>query len=544
MPERSPGENNRAPRFRVPMTPEGWQSMSQCSQPRGWRRIGGTFAASLVTAFIVAVPAQASTQPATTAPSLEIQAPEHVVAGQAITVTIAVRGARSVAGWEARVRFDSASAEFGGASGMGRGIGRSGGAARTGLDLGRHRRRRLHEQIAQRARTAVARAGSPASARHRDARRLRRRRPPGESVGSPPAPEHEGAQRDHSRRRRAATPHAAPAGEAPRARHRRAGRIKIARPRRRRARARLRSHHSVARLGRRARDGGVCAGRRRQPQRLRRRVRCRARRARRTRPPVHAGPGGRRVVRREHHGRRRRRRARQRHLPDGRGRMHAACGDRGGQRHAGPDGSPSTSPGRRAHDPAPSRTAEHPDHSGGVDDRRLHAARLVAEHPPRSQRASEVQIRGRGATRAVQRRCCISSPDNIDPRPVDLQRLAIVDRRRRTPTTTASSATSSAPTRAARSAPPRCFATTSGVDDRRTGPRQLIGDAGPRRPQRDLRQRLHRRVHHRAARRNVVQNNIIGLTRRHRGCATTHGRRHQPGPAHEQIGGLGPPSAT
>ena len=116
-----------SPAFSVPMTPEGWQSMSQCSQPRGWRRIGGTFAASLVTAFIVAVPAQASTQPATTAPSLEIQAPEHVVAGQAITVTIAVRGARSVAGWEARVRFDSASAEFGGASGMGRGIGRSGG---------------------------------------------------------------------------------------------------------------------------------------------------------------------------------------------------------------------------------------------------------------------------------------------------------------------------------------------------------------------------------------------------------------------------------
>ena len=42
-------------------------------------------------------------------------------------MTIAVRGARSVAGWEARVRFDPASAEFGGASGMGRGIGRSGG---------------------------------------------------------------------------------------------------------------------------------------------------------------------------------------------------------------------------------------------------------------------------------------------------------------------------------------------------------------------------------------------------------------------------------
>jgi len=80
----------------------------------------------LVTAWI-AVPAQASTRPVVTVPSLEIQAPAHVVAGQAITVTIAVRGARSVAGWEARVRFDSASAEFAGASGMGRGIGRSGG---------------------------------------------------------------------------------------------------------------------------------------------------------------------------------------------------------------------------------------------------------------------------------------------------------------------------------------------------------------------------------------------------------------------------------
>src|SRR4051794_2231609 len=107
------------------MTPEGWQSMSQCSQPRGWRRIGGTIAAAVVTALVIAVPAQASPRPANA--SLEIKAPQHVQAGEAVTVTIAVRGAHSVAGWEARVRFDTASAEFAGASGMGRGTGRSGG---------------------------------------------------------------------------------------------------------------------------------------------------------------------------------------------------------------------------------------------------------------------------------------------------------------------------------------------------------------------------------------------------------------------------------
>src|SRR3954471_6308497 len=101
---------------------EGWQSMSQCSQPRGWHRLGGVLVASLVTAWI-AVPAQASTRPVVTVPSLEIQAPAHVVAGQAITVTVAVRGARSVAGWEARGRFDSARAEFARASGGGPGCG-------------------------------------------------------------------------------------------------------------------------------------------------------------------------------------------------------------------------------------------------------------------------------------------------------------------------------------------------------------------------------------------------------------------------------------
>ena len=104
-------------------------------------------------------------------------------------------------------------------------------AARPGLDLRRHRRRRLYEQGAQLTRGVDARARAPSAARLRHARRVGRGRPPGEWIRSPPAPEHEGAQRDHPRRH--GRRHACrTAGEAPRARHRRAGRITFTRPRR------------------------------------------------------------------------------------------------------------------------------------------------------------------------------------------------------------------------------------------------------------------------------------------------------------------------
>ena len=213
------------------MTPEGWQSMSQCSQPRGWRRFGGSIAALMIAACVVAVPAQASTRPAIATPSLEIQAPEHVAAGQAITVTIAVRGARSVAGWEARVRFDSASAEFAGASGMGRGIGRSGGqlgpvSTSDGIAVGGYTSRARSSRgslTLVRVRLLPHVSGmlgvSVGDVRlvNRSGHRLRL------NTKAHSVTIRVGSGRRHARRT---------TGEAPRARSRRAGRIKFTRPRR------------------------------------------------------------------------------------------------------------------------------------------------------------------------------------------------------------------------------------------------------------------------------------------------------------------------
>ena len=96
--------------------------MSQCRQPRVTRRICRAAVVAVVAATIVVIPAQALA-----GPSLELRAPQRVTAGHAVSVTLVVRGARNVAGWEARVRFDSASAEFAGMSGLGHGTGRSAG---------------------------------------------------------------------------------------------------------------------------------------------------------------------------------------------------------------------------------------------------------------------------------------------------------------------------------------------------------------------------------------------------------------------------------
>ena len=123
---------------------------------------------------------------------LEIQAPEHVAAGQAITVTIAVRGARSVAGWEARVRFDASGAEFG----RRLGTRRRHRAARQGssdppVRLRRRRHRRIYEQGAAARAAAHARARASAPARHRHARVSRRRPPPRRPLRSSPRRGHE-----------------------------------------------------------------------------------------------------------------------------------------------------------------------------------------------------------------------------------------------------------------------------------------------------------------------------------------------------------------
>ena len=148
--------------------------------------MGGTLAASLLTAWI-AVPAQASTRPVVTVPSLEIQAPDACRRGSGDHGDDRRARGSLVAGWEARVRFDSAE----------RGVRRRlrhgprhralGRATRAGLDSRRHRRRRLHQQSAKLARPVDARTGASPATRHREVRRVGRRPPAGRSQRAPVA---------------------------------------------------------------------------------------------------------------------------------------------------------------------------------------------------------------------------------------------------------------------------------------------------------------------------------------------------------------------
>src|SRR4051794_20162370 len=115
--------------------------MSQCPQSRVTHRIRRVAAAAAVAVAVVAIPAQALA-----GPSLEGRAPQHVTAGRAVTVTLGVRGAAGMGGWEARVRFDPAGAELAGVSGLGRGTGRSAGqlgpvATADGVAIGGYARR-------------------------------------------------------------------------------------------------------------------------------------------------------------------------------------------------------------------------------------------------------------------------------------------------------------------------------------------------------------------------------------------------------------------
>ena len=93
--------------------------MSLFSQPRDVRRLRRGLIAAAATALLCAAPAQAAERP-----SLRIVAPQQVAAGQPVTVKLVLSGAGRIAGWEARLRFDTAAAEFAGVARTQLGTGR------------------------------------------------------------------------------------------------------------------------------------------------------------------------------------------------------------------------------------------------------------------------------------------------------------------------------------------------------------------------------------------------------------------------------------
>src|SRR3712207_5790741 len=73
--------------------------------------------ALMIGAVLLALPPAASDQPAAAAaagPSIQVAAPRKVDVGAPIELTLSVRDASDVAGYEAEVRFDPESVEFGG----------------------------------------------------------------------------------------------------------------------------------------------------------------------------------------------------------------------------------------------------------------------------------------------------------------------------------------------------------------------------------------------------------------------------------------------